>query len=145
MGKHGLWRSYRFETRVPHRVLDKIKETIRALRSLDPTSVPRLSTSAPLARRQKITKLSPVPPSLDALLEGFSPLNWDVRYLVLGLIGAGIIISGHNEVQQLLSALQPFGDTLRKEILTKLHGCERIDNIKARVMSKYRIQCAHLF
>lgn len=145
MGKHGLWRSYRFETRVSHRVLDRIKESIRALRSLDPTSVPRLPTTIPLARRQKIIKLSSVPPPLDALLQEFSPLSWDVRYLVLGLIGAGIIISGHNEVQQLLSALRPFDTPLRIAILTKLHGCERLDNIKSRVMSKHRIPCIHLF
>lgn len=71
------------------------------------------------------------------MLREFSPLSWDVRYLILGLIGAGIIISGHNEVQQLISALEPFGTPLRKAILTKLHGCERLDNIQARVMSKY--------
>lgn len=145
MGKHGLWRSYRFETRVAHRVLDRIKESIRALRSLDPTSVPRLPTTIPLARRQKIIKLSSVPPSLDPLLQEFSPLSWDVRYLVLGLIGAGIIISGHNEVQQLLSALRPFDTPLRTAILTKLHGYERLDSIKSRVMSKHRIPCTHLF
>jgi hypothetical protein len=147
MGKHGLWRSYRFETRVACRVLNKIKESIRALRSLDPTSVPRCPTTTPRAwvRRQNIIKLSRVPPSLDGLLKEFSPFNWDVRYLILGLIGAGIIISGHNEVQTLLTALRPFSTALRKAILTKMHACERIDNIKKRVMGECSTQCVHLF